>query len=560
MPWEEQQWSDQDWQDSSWWSSHRHYRGSRGGNPWRQSQVRRNWGDFGGSWSSGANQGPQQSIPQLPPPPANQEGRWEVSYKWIPAEATPAAAGPNTPPEPIVPAEPAEPAAPAEPRAVEEKEEEEWKEEWTGTKEEQPWEEDEDQSWESWGNWQPELAKPVDVPKRDTSNRSRTPPSRTTSHRRVPLLRRAGDRPLILPQREPEPPRSPERRKQPRSEIWYGYYDRPARDDPEGEEQRSKRKPTEPKEPPPPWKRGDVARPEGASVRSVSATPKEDRSRPTYPELRDLYKGSQGEGVLIGSETEAERSTEEIYEPTEGPYSPGDKRISLKQQTSAGDLRPRPTQKALFSPSLSQQDFAERFRGQQLAIRRREESEAKRQEEEEARLHRTRLRGAYNQGSKPTLGLDWHRTVAGDNGVVSAANRSLLYELLESGYRLCIISFASSRKRQEQVLSGRRALQHVLGFPLRLVLCPRKLTTDRESRPSITGDTISKAEAIEEEKISVYIDDQAQILQDVERNQRHRPRGSRTLCLQASRDPEFTLAPLRKLLQEKGPEELPVLR
>ena len=334
MPWEEQQWSDQDWQDSSWWSSHRHYRGSRGGNPWRQSQVRRNWGDFGGSWSSGVHQGPQQNIPQLPPPPANQEGRWEVSYKWIPAEATPAAAGPNTPPAPIVPAEPAEPEVPAEPRAVEEKEEEEWKEEWTGTKEEHPWEEDEDQSW---GNWQPELAKPVEVPKRDTSNRSRTPPSRTTSHRKVPLLRRAGDRPLILRQRGPEPPRSPERRKQPRSEIWYGYYDRPARDDPEGEEQRSKRKPTEPKEPPPPWKRGDVGRPEGASLRSVSATPKEDRSKPTYPELRDLYKGSQGEGVLIGSETEAERSAEEIYEPTEGAYSPSDKRISLKQQTSAGD-------------------------------------------------------------------------------------------------------------------------------------------------------------------------------------------------------------------------------
>ena len=126
----------------------------------------------------GSKKLPQQSIPQLPPPPANQEGRWEVSYKWIPAEATPAAAGPNTPPEPIVPAEPAEPTAPAEPRAVEEKEEEEWKEEWTGTKEEQPWEEDEDQSW---GNWQPELAKPVDVPTRDTSNRSRTPPSRTTN-------------------------------------------------------------------------------------------------------------------------------------------------------------------------------------------------------------------------------------------------------------------------------------------------------------------------------------------------------------------------------------------
>ena len=188
MPWEDQQWSDQDWQ-GNWWtsSSYKGYRGSRGGNPWRASQVRRNWGDFRGSWSGGANQGPQQNLPQLPPPLANQEGGWEVSYKWIPAEATPAAAGPHTPPEPVAPATPAEPA---EPEAVEEKEEEEWKEEWkeewTEAKEEPVWEEDEDQSW---GNWQPtqELAKPVAVPSRDTSNRSRTPPARTTTHRRVPL-------------------------------------------------------------------------------------------------------------------------------------------------------------------------------------------------------------------------------------------------------------------------------------------------------------------------------------------------------------------------------------
>ena len=263
---------------------------------------------------------------------------------------------------------------------------------------------------------------------------------------------------------------------------------------------------------------------------------------------------------MIGSETEAEYSAEEeIYEPTEGAYSPGDKRISLKQQTSAGELRPPPTHKALFSLALSQQDFTERFREQRLAIRRREETEAKRKEEEEARVHRTRLRGAYNQGSKPTLGLEWHKTVAGDSGSVSAANRALFLELLEAGYRICIISFASSRKRQEQVLSGRRALQHVLGYPIRLVLCPRKLSTDGESRESLTGDTISKAEAIAEEKVSVYIDDQALILQDVERSQRHKPRRSRTLCLQASRDPDFSLAPLRKLPQETAPEDLPVI-
>ena len=286
----------------------------------------------------------------------------------------------------------------------------------------------------------------MDIPARDTSNRSRTPPARTTTHRRVPLLRRAGDKPLILRQREPDLSRSPERKKQPRSEIWFGYYDRSAEGQREGEEQRSKRQPTEPTGPPPPWRRGDISGQETTSARSVSATPKEDRSKPTYPELRELYKGSQGEGVLIGSETEAEYSAEEIYEPTEGAYSPGDKRISLKQQTSAGELRPRPTHKALFSPALSQQDFAERFREQRLAIRRREETEAKRKEEEEARVHRTRLRGAYNQGSKPTLGLDWHKTVAGDSGSVSAANRALLLELLEAGYRICIISFASSKR------------------------------------------------------------------------------------------------------------------
>ena len=115
----------------------------------------------------------------------------------------------------------------------------------------------------------------------------------------------------------------------------------------------------------------------------------------------------------------------------------------------------------ISGPTLSQQDFAERFREQRLAIRRREETEAKQKEEEQARIQHTRLRGAYNQGSKPTLGLDWHKTVAGDSGRVSSANRALLLELLEAGYRICIISFASSRKRQEQVLSGRRALQHL---------------------------------------------------------------------------------------------------
>ena len=543
MPWEDRQWSDQDWQ-GNWWSSCRGYRGARGGNPWRASQVRRNWGDFRGSWSSSANQSVPQALPQLPPPPAQQEGHWEVRYTWIPAEATSTAAGNQQPPEPVAPAEP------AETEAVEEepkKEEGEWKEEWAEGKEELDWEEEEEDH--SWGDWKPEVAKPVPIPSRDESKRSRTPPSRTT-HRKAPLLRRAGK------QREPERSASPARRKQPRSAIWYGYYDRTPEGVEAGEGQADQLVPQEPQGPPPPWSRGDLEEP---SARSATATPVEP-SRPTYADLKGIYKGSD-EGNLIGSETEAERSgvEEEIYEATEGAYSPGDKRIDLRQQTSAGDLRPRPTHKAFFSPTLSQEEFADRFREQRLAIQRREETEAKQREEERIRIERKKLRGAYNQGSLPGIGVDWHKTLAGDSGRVSSANKALLAELIEAGYRIVIVSFASSRKRQEQVLSGRRALQHVLGHPLRLVLCPRKLSSDGGARESLTGDVVSKAEAILEEQVAVYVDDQAVVLQDVQRSQRHKPRRSQTLCLQASRDPDFSSAPLRDLIRETAPEDLPVI-
>ena len=395
------------------------------------------------------------------------------------------------------------------------------------------------------------------IPSRDESNRSRIPPTRTT-HRKIPLLRRAGDKPLILKQREPERSASPARRKQPRSAIWYGYYDKAPEGFEAGEGQADQLVPQEPQGPPPPWRRGDLEA-QAPSARSASATPVES-SRPTYADLRGIYKASE-EGILIGSETEAECSGGEgIYEATEGAYSTEDKRVDLRQQTSPGDLRPRPSHKAFFSPALSQEEFAGRYREQRLAIRRREETEAKQKEEEKARVERKKLRGAYNQGSLPVLGVDWHKTLAGDSGRVSSANRALLAELIEAGYRIVIVSFASSRKRQEQVLAGRRALQHVLGHPLRLVLCPRKLSSDGGGRESLTGDLVSKAEAILEEQVAVYVDDQAVVLQDVQRSQRRKPRRSQTLCLQASRDPDFSLAPLRDLLRETAPEDLPVVR
>ena len=99
MPWSDRYWSDNSWQDN-WWSSGRGYRGTRAGNPWRASQVRRSWGQFNQGWggdtaTSSATTAPP-TFPQLPPPPAQAEGHWEVSYKWVPAET----AGDRPPAEP----------------------------------------------------------------------------------------------------------------------------------------------------------------------------------------------------------------------------------------------------------------------------------------------------------------------------------------------------------------------------------------------------------------------------------------------------------------------------
>ena len=88
-------WNDDEWQQgwSGWWdnSGSRNYRGARGGSPWRASQVRRNWGQLGRqtqSWTTNPTPAVHPSLPQVPPPPTQQEGHWEVSYKWIPATSS----------------------------------------------------------------------------------------------------------------------------------------------------------------------------------------------------------------------------------------------------------------------------------------------------------------------------------------------------------------------------------------------------------------------------------------------------------------------------------------
>ena len=202
-----------------------------------------------------------------------------MSYKWIPAEASASSAGEHPP---------AVPAEASETVEAEAKEEEEEGREYKEEKEEEPDWEDEDQSW---GGWQPELAKPVPVPsEQDRATRSRSP---RTTHRNIPLLRRAGDKPLVLKQRQEERPESPVRKKPPRSAIWYGYYDKA----PEGQEaigeKETRLEPKEPKSPPTPWRRGGLVSQEVPSARSVSATP-QDPSRPTLTELKDPIRALKG--------------------------------------------------------------------------------------------------------------------------------------------------------------------------------------------------------------------------------------------------------------------------
>ena len=105
------------------------------------------------------------------------------------------------------------------------------------------------------------------------------------------------------------------------------------------------------------------------------------------------------------------------------------------------------------------------------------------------------------------LGIDWHKTLAADNGTVSSANRSLLSDLIQAGYRIAIVSFASSRQRQEQAWPAGGHCSHNIGYPLRLILCPRKLSSDPER-----GDVVCKSEAILQEHISVFVDDPAYYL------------------------------------------------
>ena len=302
-------------------------------------------------------------------------------------------------------------------------------------------------------------------------------------------------------------------------------------------DQRLALRPRQPAGSPPPWRRGDI-----------------ESSRSPQEPVR-----SSGRNVeVLGSETEEEQESR-AEERTEDAFSIEDKRVDLRQQTSPGDLRPRPSRK-LFSPDLPKEEFTSRFRQQRLAIQRREEAEAKEREREKARAEKQKVRGAFNEGEGPVIGIDWHKTLAGENGRVSHANRSLLSVLIQCGYRVVIVSFASSRQRQEQVLAGRRDLQHNIGYPLRLILCPRKLSTDPEGKESLTGDTVCKSEAVLQERCSIFVDDQGIILRDIQQSQRHRPRKSATLCLQAETShPEFTLRPLRDLIRDTPVEDLPTI-
>ena len=144
------------------------------------------------------------------------------------------------------------------------------------------------------------------------------------------------------------------------------------------------------------------------------------------------------------------------------------------------------------------------------------------------------------------MGIDWHRTIASEGGVASASNTGALAALIAQNYDQVLISFASKKARQEEVLRYVRELSRTLGFSLRVIVTPQKFSRDGDAltTPSRSGHTGSKAAHVLQQGCSVYIDNQPKVLKDVRALQRELPLARRTLILRAATDQSFTLRPL----------------
>ena len=76
-------------------------------------------------------------------------------------------------------------------------------------------------------------------------------------------------------------------------------------------------------------------------------------------------------------------------------------------------------------------------------------------------LSRRRQADPPGAAERPLLGLDWHRTIAherqgasGREAFIPAASIARVQELLERGYDICVISFASAIRRKSSSVDG----------------------------------------------------------------------------------------------------------
>ena len=175
----------------------------------------------------------------------------------------------------------------------------------------------------------------------------------------------------------------------------------------------------------------------------------------------------------------------------------------------------------------------------------------------------SRCRQADSPGAveRPLLGLDWHRTIAherhgpsGREAFIPAASLARVQELIERGYDICIISFASAIKTQEKVLELGRDFERALSRPLHsLCIVPRKFTENSASRASLTGHWESKAELVRDLGCCYYVDDQRDLLRDISSLQEGRSRAHRVKVVQANCE-----LPSDSLKAGVNPADLPV--
>ena len=181
----------------------------------------------------------------------------------------------------------------------------------------------------------------------------------------------------------------------------------------------------------------------------------------------------------------------------------------------------------------------------------------------------SRRRQADSPGAveRPLLGLDWHRTIAherhgpsGREAFIPAASLARVQELIERGYDICIISFASAIKTQEKILELGRDFERALSRPLHsLCIVPRKFTENSASRASLTGHWESKAELVRDLGCCYYVDDQRDLLRDISSLQEGRSRAHRVKVVQADCElPSDSLKPLMDALKGVNPADLPV--